>query len=290
MRLPSPQGVDEFQLEFEDVELGVMRVRCFRFADGVRDPENTVVCIHGMAASGVSFARLRPMAARYDFRFLSAPVDGYPGDSVGSFAEAVREYLGRFDRPVLMGTSWGGLVSLAAAHEASSTLSGLVLTGAFARNTIVPRSLAFTKRLLTAAQKVAPMAAPVSARFVGGFGIDRSALRELTREAREVTIRERTRRLRDVFASDLRKDAESIHVPSIVIHGTADRLVTTRDARELADCLPDSTYREIEGAGHTPYLSHPLIFNQLLSEFLECRLGEASESIRSSLASDRGSE
>ncbi len=59
-----------------------------------------------------------------------------------------------------------------------------------------------------------------------------------------------------------------ISVPSIVIHGTRDGLVAKRDALELAALIPHCDYREINGSGHLPYLSHWEIFNSMLEPFL----------------------
>ena len=136
--------------------------------------------------------------------------------------------------------------------------------------------MCLTLRTHSAARSAEPFVWLARSRVVAGWSVDRAALRELTREAREVTPSERTRRLKDVFATDLRSAVETIRIPSLVVHGTADRLVTRKDARDLADRLPNSTYKEISGAGHMPYLSHPERFNALVGDFLEKTL-ESSE-------------
>jgi pimeloyl-ACP methyl ester carboxylesterase len=200
---------------------------------------------------------------------VSAPIDQYGGDSIGAYAAGVESYLRSLDHPALLGTSWGGLVSLTAAKGVADHLSALVLTGAFARNTAIPRPFGFMRGVIPAIQAAAPSFAPLSARVVGGRGIDASARLELTREAREVSVAERKRRLEAVFGANLLDDLQLLDVPTIVIHGTRDHLVTRRDARELANRLPRATYQEIRGAGHVPYLSHPDEFNAILGDFLE---------------------
>jgi class 3 adenylate cyclase len=44
---------------------------------------------------------------------------------------------------------------------------------------------------------------------------------------------------------------ESVHVPTLVIHRTHDRLVNVRHGRWLAEHLPNATYLELPGDDHT---------------------------------------
>ena len=269
MTLPSLSSLPGFDLPHEDIETSTIPLRCFRFPEGSDDRTRTILCVPGMAASGLSFARLRPLANRYSFLLLSGPVDPYPGGCRKPFADAVIEIIDQYDRPVLLGTSFGGMVSIDAASRRHASLRGLVLTAAFARNHAFPPPLRFMEKILPRLQGLAQFVAPLSARFVAGSSLDRPAASELAREAAETTAAERRRRLEEVFETDLRGMLPSIDLPSIVIQGTRDGLVSKRDALELAALLPHSEYVEIEGAGHVPYLSHPETFNPMLERFLD---------------------
>src|SRR5206468_6204072 len=46
-------------------------------------------------------------------------------------------------------------------------------------------------------------------------------------------------------------------VPTLVIHGSRDRLVPVAAAREAVAVRPDWTLEVLEGAGHTPQLKAP---------------------------------
>lgn len=268
-RLPTPSRLPGFDLPYEDIDTSTIPLRCFHFPEGTDDPRRAVLCIPGMAASGLSFARLRPLARRYSFRLLSGPVDPYPGGSRKPFADAVIELVGEYERPVILGTSFGGLVAIDVAARSGPAIRGLALTAAFARNHAFPPPLRFMEVLLPRLQWVAGLVAPLTARFVGGVTMDRKAAAELGREAAETTAAERRRRLEEVFNTDLRGMLRSIEVRSIVIHGTRDRLVAKRDALELAALLPHTEYVEIKGAKHVPYLSHFEQFNRILEGFLD---------------------
>lgn len=268
MRLPAPSTIPGFDLPHTDLTTAPIPLRCFRFPGGLHDPSRTVLCVPGMAASGISFARLAPLAATYDLRLLSGPIEPYPGGSRRPFADAIESILDQFDRPVLLGTSFGSLVAIDVASRSAGRLRGLVVPAAFARNRAFPPFLRPMEKLLPRLQRLGQLFAPVVARFVGGLGLDRNAIRELIRESKEFSPEERRRRLEEIFETDLRAMLTSIDLPSLVIYGNRDRLVSKRDALELAALLPRSEYREIAGAGHVPYVSHPAMFNALLGPFL----------------------
>lgn len=281
LRLPSPSSIPGFDLPHVDITTSALPLRCFVFPEGNEDPARTVLCIPGMAASGLSFARLRPLARDFRFLLLSGPVDPYPGGSRSAFAAAVCEVVDQNERPIILGTSFGSMVAIDAASHRCPSLSGLVLTAAFARNHAFPPPLRIMEKILPRLQWLAKVMAPLSARFVGGSGLDPRASAEVAREAAETSAGERKRRLVEVFDSDLRGMLPQITVPSIVIHGTKDSLVAKRDALELAALIPHCEYREISGAGHLPYLSHWETFNSMLEPFLRKAFSGGEDSPKS---------
>jgi len=72
-------------------------------------------------------------------------------------------------------------------------------------------------------------------------------------------------RLRD---GDLRRSLPLVRVPVLVVAGQRDRVVRPSAARALAAALPDARYRQITGAAHAPFMSHPAQFVKVLTEFL----------------------
>jgi pimeloyl-[acyl-carrier protein] methyl ester esterase len=68
--------------------------------------------------------------------------------------------------------------------------------------------------------------------------------------------------------ADLRAAAGRIRVPTLVVSGRNDRLTLPGAAAWLAQHVPAARHREIPGAGHAPFLSHPQAFLAALRDFL----------------------
>ncbi len=71
--------------------------------------------------------------------------------------------------------------------------------------------------------------------------------------------------LRDV---DLRAELSAIHQPALLIAGERDKLTPPEASFYMAQTLPDARMLKIAGAAHAPFLSHPEIFVEQLTEFL----------------------
>jgi len=69
--------------------------------------------------------------------------------------------------------------------------------------------------------------------------------------------------------ADLRALAARITVPTLLIHGSRDRLVPATASEYLARNIAGSRREVIAGAGHAPMLSHPDRFDSVLREFLD---------------------
>ncbi|MCE6996190.1 alpha/beta hydrolase [Saccharothrix sp. S26] len=71
------------------------------------------------------------------------------------------------------------------------------------------------------------------------------------------------------WLTDFRADVERIDVPSLILHGTADRILPIdATAREFRRRLPGARYVEIDGAPHGLLLTHAAEVNAALIAFL----------------------
>ena len=71
------------------------------------------------------------------------------------------------------------------------------------------------------------------------------------------------------WLTDFRADIEKIDVPSLILHGTADRILPIDvTGRRFSKMLPSATYLEIEGAPHGMPWTHGEEINKALLEFL----------------------
>ncbi|HKW45204.1 MAG TPA: hypothetical protein VJN22_06055, partial [Candidatus Eremiobacteraceae bacterium] len=59
-----------------------------------------------------------------------------------------------------------------------------------------------------------------------------------------------------------------IRVPTAVIHGSRDPIVSAAEAGALASAIDGATYTEIDGAGHVPTFEHPGSVTAALTELL----------------------
>ena len=263
------QVPEEFRLPYRDELRMGLPLRRFYVPGGVHDRSRALVCLPGLAASGRSFARLRPLADRYDLRFVTTPLaEPIPGSPVEALADLVVEYVAGLDRPVLLGTSFGSLVALTAALAAPERLAGLVLVSALASGAVVPPLYAALSAVLLAPRPLAWLAAPAAARLLGGADLDGEARRELTREGRLLSGREQFRRIAAILGTDLTGLLHRLQVPVLLVHGTRDRVIPVAAARELAREVPGWRYHEVAGAGHLPYLDRPAEFLRILAPFL----------------------
>jgi pimeloyl-ACP methyl ester carboxylesterase len=66
----------------------------------------------------------------------------------------------------------------------------------------------------------------------------------------------------------LRARLRYLDVPTLVVWGESDRLVTPDYGRAYADAIPGARFSQIEDAGHYAYLERPTQFVQTLEAFL----------------------
>ncbi|GAA2345853.1 alpha/beta hydrolase [Streptomyces kunmingensis] len=72
------------------------------------------------------------------------------------------------------------------------------------------------------------------------------------------------------WPTDFRADIPRIDVPTLIVHGTADRtLPIDATGRRFAKALPTARYTEIEGAPHGLLTTHTAEVNEVLLDFLD---------------------
>lgn len=71
------------------------------------------------------------------------------------------------------------------------------------------------------------------------------------------------------WATDFRADIPKVDVPTLILHGTADRILgIDATGRRFAKALPSADYVEIEGAPHGLLTTHTAEVNEALLAFL----------------------
>lgn len=209
---------------------------------------------------------------------LSLPPSPFP-DFPFSLNSIVNQLSAQFDEPLTVcGWSLGGLVALRWAMLAPEQVQRLVLvssTPCFAEREDWPFGMAQATLQQFATELERDFAATLR-RFlalqVRGSEHERGlllTLRECLFCRGEPDMAALRSGLEILRGADLRNELSSIRQPVLVIAGERDKLTPPEAAFYLAQTLHNARIKEIAGAAHTPFLSHPQIFLQHLNEFLE---------------------
>ena len=71
-----------------------------------------------------------------------------------------------------------------------------------------------------------------------------------------------------VGAFDVHDRLDEIRVPTLVVHGTADRVVPIENGELLAEGIPDAEFVRVDGAPHLVFIERADQVNERLTEFL----------------------
>lgn len=230
-------------------------------------PAFVYVC--GIEGSGKLFYKQAADLAR-DHTVISFPLRGEGRYTMGRLVEdlawVVREVGGR--RATVLGESFGGLLTMAAALEHPELFERMILVNTFPHFTQRARIHAGCL-LFRAFYPMVKAHRTRTARHVLFSGDiaeeDRRLFREHTREVGREGYISRLHIIRD---TDLRPRLGEIRVPALVVAGTADRLLdSVGAARLMAERLPRARLKLLEGTGHVALLSGRVRVREWLGEF-----------------------
>ncbi|MBV9926699.1 MAG: alpha/beta fold hydrolase [Acidobacteria bacterium] len=231
-------------------------------------PAFVYVC--GIEGSGRLFYKQAADLAR-DHTVVSFPLrrDGWYGMPrlVEDLAWVIREAGGR---ATVLGESFGGLLTMAAALEHPELFERVVLVNTFPH---------FAERLKIHAGCVLfrafyPMLKAHRTRGARHVLFssdvcedDRRLFREHTADVGREGYVSRLRIIRD---TDLRPRLKGLKTPALVVAGTADRLLdSVRAARQMVSLIPRARLKLLEGTGHVALLSERVRVRDWLAEFEE---------------------
>jgi len=179
---------------------------------------------------------------------------------------------------LLVGWSLGGMLAMQLASRYPDRVAGLVLVAT------TPRFRSDASWLHGCSDEVfegfAEGVSAQSAKLLGRFFAlmlhgDTLARSEFNQLARVSIDREQPptaaglRHGLELLASlDLRRIADTIRQPALVLHGDADAIIPAAAGRWLAANLPRASWRPMQ-AGHAPFLTQPATFNSILEEWCQ---------------------
>ncbi len=203
----------------------------------------------------------------------------YPMEDMAADVAALLDALG-IERAAWIGHSMGGYVVMAALRTVPERVAGagLVATHPFADS---PEKRAQRERT---AQQVLSEGTDALVEAMLGVLFAPDTSREVPYVQRVAEIMRRTSP--QGIAAALRgmatrpssvKTLLRARVPTVLIAGTRDQIVTRNVRRRIADQLPPVFIRQIEDAGHMPMLERAEETSALMSDFLADTFGHAKE-------------
>jgi proline iminopeptidase len=219
-----------------------------------------------------------------------ATADGYDLDAHVRFFDAFRRARG-LGPVTVMGHSWGGLVALALALAAPSSVLRLIIIDGYAGEASVPEDVATVEReraldrvrdqgwfdtaVATFAEDLDMSAAELDERFERCWPLyfanpdGELARRHIARLGRETRWNiEAARAWSPEPPLDLLPQLAQIQCPTLVIAGEHDFICGPAWNRPIADGIPRGEYFEVPGAGHFPQYEAPQEFRRTVLDWL----------------------
>lgn len=264
-------------IETAGFERGEIELGGYRHTYYVSDVDETrlppVLAIHGFGTDGYrTYRHIVEPARRAGIPLIAIDLLGFGGSdapdirySLDHYAELLRDLCdatGLSERPIVLGHSMGGKVAAAAAAMFEERFSGLVLVN----------SGGFTRR-----ENLIPLlgSLPLFHRLIDSDVVYRHVLPRTPLGAifNSDVSRHQSRRMRTSHASlDLRRTGirsklAELTLPTLVIWGGNDRILSRNAPRSVRRHLPPAMIRVIQDAGHAPMKDQPEEFVDIIAGF-----------------------
>jgi pimeloyl-ACP methyl ester carboxylesterase len=266
-----------------------------------------LLMVHGLGGSALNWMAVGPEIAK-DYHALAIDLVGFGQTplfrrlaAVGANAELVHEFIENVigEPAVIMGNSMGGHIAVleAAVHPASVTAAILVGPAIPGVHVTRPEPAMLGVMAGLTVPGLAEILLDRRARVLGPAGLvhetlsivcsDPSRVPPEVVEAHVQLMRERDKLGRQTGRAFLQASRSiglrmadprfwtqvaKVRAPTLVIHGSLDRLIPLAAARELARRRPDWTLEVLEGVGHVPMMETPDLFMHALNAWSTYRI------------------
>lgn len=166
-------------------------------------------------------------------------------------------YMGGWERPIVQGTSFGGVISLLMAKRHPGLIQSLVLQGV--GNRFQPGILRYMAgQVLTRYPLVQanPFLRQVFTMLLGGANVPERLLNFAMKQIWTTDQAIMAQRFRSVARLELAKEVEGLNVPTLLLTGNRDIIVTKSSINELAESLGNVQLGSISGGGHLAGITH----------------------------------
>jgi pimeloyl-ACP methyl ester carboxylesterase len=176
----------------------------------------------------------------------------------------------RLESPLLMGVSFGGVLALEFAAKYAHRVQKLIVQGAGARyeHGLLPR---------VASAVLSGLPLPSDNAFInqffnllfGGKQKPGPLFEFVTQQCWQTDQSVMAYRLRLLEQYDLGSRVARVRVPTLVLTGERDLLVSEKSLSELLDGLPDAENCPLQGCGHLAFVTHPQRVATEVQRFVE---------------------
>lgn len=207
-------------------------------------------------------------------------------EDIEDYADFVQQQVERFDCYILVGDSFGAVISLVFATRAPYGLRALFLSGGFAanpvRNPFLKLRINAAKllpgplyRAITLRMHASSLSSPYDAE--GQVPWSMAGSRKLFLE--NTPYKSYVSRAKAALNLDYRKKLPQIKVPTLIITPSYDRLIGETASKEMLEGIPDATEIILERTGHMLRFSHPITYANAIRDFIIDRLAVDNKDI-----------
>jgi pimeloyl-ACP methyl ester carboxylesterase len=228
-----------------------------------------LVLIHGAGGSHLHWAPTTRRLAGRSVYAIDLPGHGRSAGpaptSIDGYVDALAGWVAKvgLHRPILVGHSMGGAISLTAALKMGEALAGLILVGTSDHLPVNPTLLSMLEKDETYTGAVDLIVRWSFSRTADPRLVDLSRKRMLE-VPREVLYAD----YRACSKYDIQGRLGEIGVPALVICGADDKMTPERNVRRLSQGIGDSRFELIQGAGHMVMLERSSAVDEAIQVFL----------------------
>lgn len=185
-------------------------------------------------------------------------------------AEDLAEFLehGGWERPIVQGASFGAAVSLLMARRHPGLVHSLVLQGV--GNRFQPGVLRYMAgQVLTRFPlfQANPFLRQVFTMLLGGANVPERLLHFAIKQVWTTDQAIMAQRFRSIARLELAKEIQGLSVPTLLLTGNRDIIVTRSSMGELASAMENVQLQTISGGGHLAGITHPAEIALLSRDF-----------------------
>jgi pimeloyl-ACP methyl ester carboxylesterase len=210
----------------------------------------------------------------YDHRgigFSPKAQDGYSIADLADDAAALLDHVG-FETAHVLGISMGGMVAQELALRHADRLRTLALGCTYAGGPqgrlSPPETLQKLQRGWTSGDRELALRLGWEVNVSPAFAADEEAFATFREAALSVPARVPAimQQLHAVSGHDTSARLEQISAPTLVVHGTEDRMLPVENGRWIAEHIPGARYEELDDVGHMFWVEQPERSAALLRE------------------------